>query len=219
MSEQQGEYRASLITSPAKRELVFAGEPDERFAVPTPGRFSTETLDAPDLAGIAAKLIGRREAFKHLASVDIDYLWKRKGGTKAGVPVLGACVRVSGIWQAFTDAQWVIWLAADNCQTFTNWLIQCNLIHQMLHAGEDENGPALVGHDYEGFTKELEWCGAWTAGLTVMTRAVSQLQLPMQGALPVTEAAGEDVPLAGTPLGEARPATLAEERELAAVQG
>lgn len=191
MGEQNG-LKATLVTSPAKRELVWRGEPDERFPVPTPGRFSGEVISAEDLRDVAGRLIGKRTAFKHLASVEIDYLWKRKGGSRAGMPILGACQRVSGIWQAFTEATWVVWLAADNCASFTNWLIQCNLTHQLLHAGEGEGGePAVVGHDFEGFAKELEWCGAWTEGLTVATRAVSQLQLPWQTALPVEESLPE----------------------------
>jgi len=187
MGEQNGRdgLKATLVTTPAKRELVWRAEPDERYPVPTPGRFQGEVLDADDLASIAAKLIGQRAAFKHLASVDIEYRWKRKGGSRAGMPVLGAMVRVSGIWQAFTEATWLCWLAADNCANFTNWLVQCNLIHQLLHAGEGESGePATIGHDFEGFAKELEWCGCWTEGLTVAGRAIGQLQLPWQAALP-----------------------------------
>ena len=114
--------------------------------------------------------------------------------------LLGVCVKVGGIWTAYTDATWVIWLAADNCEAFTNWQVQCNLIHQLLHAGEGEDGPAMVGHDFEGFAKELEWCGCWTEGLTVAGRAINQLQLPMQLGLDGTAAIGEAEPVDDAPL-------------------
>lgn len=216
-SNGQGEYRRSLIMTPGERRCVNGAKPDERYPVPTAGRFTAETLDGHDLAQIAAKLIGMRPTLKHLGDVEIDYLWKKNGGKKAGAAVLGNCQRVSGIWGHYTEAKWSIWLAADNCEFLTNWQIEACLCHQLLHAGEGEGGePAMIGHDFEGFAKELEWYGCWTEGLTVAGRALGQLQLPMQGTIPLAEVEKATEPLEGTPLGDGRQVSAVEERELAA---
>lgn len=138
-------------------------------------------LPAPEVATIAHALIGEHRAlFKHLDEVEIDFRWKRRGGSSAGKVTLGKCIKVSGLTKVYTTATWTIWLAADHCLTLDAYQLEALIFHELLHAEEDEDGkPTIAPHDFEGFGKEIEHYGLWKRDLVLAGRAVQSQQLPL----------------------------------------
>lgn len=153
-------------------------------------------LPAPDLEAIARELIDEDEALGHLVQYRVVYLWKRKGGQKAGQAVMGKCTKASGPAKHFADATWVIWLAADWAKAYelTRQQVEAALHHELTHAGEKEievtrpDGetdtkvvPAIRGHDAEMFRSEVERYGLWRLPLRTVAPAFRQLSLSFDG--------------------------------------
>ena len=165
------------------------GSPDpgeEQFLMPQEGLFKGEDgenvdfIPAPDLTKIALMLIDRHPRFAHLEGGVMDYLWKRKGGKTKGKPVLGATQKATGLVKYYSGAQFVIWLAADNCRDMTAKQVEATVFHQLCHIEWDpEDGRVfLVPHDFAGFVAEIEEYGDWKRDLVLAGRAFKQISLP-----------------------------------------
>jgi hypothetical protein len=139
-------------------------------------------LLAADVERLAASLIARHpEDFKHLKGAKIAYRWKRAGGKTSGKVKYGTCRRLDGIGRHFASADFLIWLAADNCraQRMTAHTIEALTYHELLHIGQsdgDEPRLVLVPHDFEGFGRELAVYGMWHHDLKIIGRT---LQMPL----------------------------------------
>lgn len=158
----------------------------ERIFIPSEDAFGTDEdaidyLPAPEIKRIADDLIERHQRFAHLADVEIVYLWKAKGGKSGGGDRLGYCAKQSGLVRHFSEAEWVVWLAADNCRLYvlSNRQIEALVYHELSHAGENKDGqPVVIGHDWEGFAHEIEAYGLWHPSLPSIGRAIRQERLP-----------------------------------------
>lgn len=131
-------------------------------------------LLAPELATIGRKLIRTYEDdFDTLVHAEIDYFWKREGGVKAGQNTLGKCVKVSGELKYYSQKDFIIWVAADHCIQFELYELTALVFHELKHAhfkvGEKKG--MLVGHDFEGFAREIEIFGSWRNNARVMAEA------------------------------------------------
>jgi hypothetical protein len=141
---------------------------DELYEPPDDRSFEAELADylpAEDLTEMAEALLDRTELrFGDLRELEIVYLWRRNGGKSQGMPVLGKPQKPSGLLAYFSHADFVIWLAADHCRAyeFTRAQVEAALAHELMHIGQDEDGkPCIVGHDFEGFRREIEVLGLW----------------------------------------------------------
>jgi hypothetical protein len=158
-----------------------------RVSVPAESQFGDrDFLPADDLEILASDLIDKHTTFSHLPGLRVHYRWKKKGGKKSGAAVYGKCVKPSGLLADYSEADFVIWLAADYVRDadFTQRQIEALLFHEMLHAGisddEDDDGeakPVLIAHDFEGFRAEVEHYGWWSSELGDLRKTALQLKL------------------------------------------
>ncbi len=145
-----------------------------RFDVPRQNEFLNEGadfLEAAPVAVIGRKLIKKYdEDFGDIRNAEIIYLWKKKGGSGGGKNVLGKCQKPSGLLSHFTEADYIIWLAADNCLGLTEFQITALVFHELKHAfyNKQENKYETRSHDFEGFGKEVEIFGNWKSDITAM---------------------------------------------------
>lgn len=144
-----------------------------------PAPFLTDT----NLDELASDLIQRFEELGHLASVDIAYLWKAKGGTSGETQTLGKCSKASGLLAHFSDVQFVIWLAADHCHTLqlAPRQIEALLYHELSHIGwdADKDAPVIRNHEFSGFVREVDRYGLWLDDLRILATSIKQL--PLEG--------------------------------------
>jgi len=166
------------------KKLVTGGDAEQLYPVPTPEEFekaASEFLDAEDLDEIGEALIEKQGGFGYLKELKLVYLWKEKGGESKGKAVLGRCQRPKGLLAKFCDADFIVWLAADHHRALrsTRFQVEATLFHELCHTdyNEEKDKPRLVGHDYEGFCREVELYGAWREDLERAARAFQQLNL------------------------------------------
>lgn len=170
--------------------MTTATAPRLTVRVPSEGDFGgADFLPDASLDEIGGDLIEMYpNDLGHLADVTISYLWRRKGGKKAGAPIMGKAVKPSGLLTAFTTAEAVIWLAADHVDEaeYTQRQIQALVFHEMSHVWieepdpDDEGGARKIvmrGHDFEGFKSELRAFGAWEEMLQEAASAFKQAGL------------------------------------------
>lgn len=197
---------AGLIMTPAGRTLVIPGNPEERYVVPQRRNFIDPdwledggderdknaplraTCEARELARIAGALVRKYEDLKHLRDAAMEFRWKRKGGGGEGSPKFYGVIRVGGIWRDLLDWDWLVWLAADHLRHATKWQVEAALHDALQACGEDEkHRPVIIKPEVVGYAKGIERYGCYTTGLIVGARALGQLQLPLQRALPTAD--------------------------------
>lgn len=174
-----------MTTTTQDRRLVTGGDPDAAATIPTEEQFlnaagaSNDYLPGPEIRAIAVALIAATPSLRHIAENRLTYLWKRKGGTSGGVAVLGKTISAGGLVRFVTGAEFVIWLAADNCEGFTNYALEALVFHELCHVDlPDEHGiQKLRGHDFEAFNDEVATYGAWKQDLERAKRTFAQLPL------------------------------------------
>jgi hypothetical protein len=176
---QQPEERQPL---PIQRARKGDKRSERPFDVPVESDFGDKDwLAAPDVKDMAERLVRKHEGiFGHYIDLDIAFLWKRKGGKANGKPKLGEAVKVGGLTTAFTDAQIVIWLAADNVYEamLTTHQAEALVFRQLKRTGLDENGkPEIKGFDFWGFEDEVKAYGLWNSDLQGAGEAFQQLRL------------------------------------------
>lgn len=164
-------------TGTADPEGVVELGAHEQYPVPAEDRFRGEYLDAPDLEALAEVVI-ERHRMDAPEMWHIRYLWKAEA-TKAA---MGKCIKASGPLQHLTQADFVIWIAADipRAESYTRHQVEAVLYHELLHVSvrTDKDGhehPAVRDHDAEVFREELRDYGLYDATLQ---RTFGQLEFP-----------------------------------------
>jgi hypothetical protein len=154
----------------------------EDLAVPFEAQFGgKDYLPAPGLRRVALGLIMRDQALRHLTDIHVEYLWKRRGGTRRGVGNIGDCVMPSGLskhaWNQMAIARsgstaehvvFIVWLAADHLEQFTTLQVEASLYRQLLKTTTDPRDHSafkLRAPDFVGFVKEIERYGLWSQSL------------------------------------------------------
>lgn len=178
------------ITTPDGETRTTPSEPivpRKHIFPPAEAFFDDETpfMAATNLEHRATELIARYREIAFLASVDITYLWKGKGGKKGGKARLGACQAASGLVAYFGETEFVIWLAADHCRGgdgspgLTEEQIEALLFHEMSHIGWDDDADKaiVVGHDFSEFRQVIEHYGLWLDDARMMAHTMKQLEL------------------------------------------
>jgi hypothetical protein len=179
-----------------KKELISGGDPEMRYQIPRGDDFAGEEfIKADDLKAIGEALREECPEFEQLADVKIVYLWKYKGGGGAR-RILGKCTRPTGLLEYFADADFVIWLAADNCQFLTKWQIEAVVYHELLHAGVQDGEPVIVPHAYEGFPQEITRYGFWKRDIQRLADATADVfKLPFDEPVQAEQQQPEQTPL------------------------
>lgn len=175
--------------SPRQRSVIMSADKHYSSFIPAAQEFKgAEFLEIDSLKGMANGVIGQWPELQYLAGHELRFLWKAEGGKKSGAPILGKCVLASGLVEFFGLANWIVWLGADWCREleFSDEQIEAALYHELLHCelkGKNEDEPGIRGHDFEGFSKEIERYGFWEETLMVARGAV-QGRLAFDGAQP-----------------------------------
>ena len=164
-----------------ERELAqqHATETSTLYDIPGEASLDGEFTPAPDLEQIAQRLMLRHQ-MKTQMDCHILYLWRDKGGKSRGKPVYGRCTRPTGLLRHFSEADFVIWLAADHLREAgaTEREVEAVVYHELLHIGEDEEGEVkLVDHEFTGFFSELRLYGTTVRDLKPLVRLAQQLEL------------------------------------------
>lgn len=176
--------------APPERLLLTGGDPDALAKLPgshkfyDKGGYRIDFCRAPEVADLAARLIHHYPEFTHLRGLRIAYLWRRKKQAKAGKLVLGTCSSLSGIPQAFLEADWAVTIGAESCREakLTAYQLEALVYHELCHIAppdedDPESVPTLTGHDFEGFADELRRYGLWDETLAQARDAFDDLPL------------------------------------------
>lgn len=151
--------------------------PWTELRIPSEAAFGDdEFINSTALAHRAEVLTERHpDKLDHLNDLRVIYLWKKAGGKAKGRGVYGKTTKPSGLLKKFSEATFVIWLAADHCRGagYTERQIEALLFHEMLHTGVAEpdeetgrgGGPVLIPHELEIFRAEVEVYGLWAPDL------------------------------------------------------
>lgn len=147
------------------------------LTVPKPNEFrdeetnrEVEYLLAAELARIGERLVRHYEDdFSGIEEAEIDYFWKKKGGSAGGKLTLGKCVKVTGPLKYYSKRDYLIWLAADNCFSLSKDLFRLTALvfHELCHCwlnGANGNYDQR-GHDLEVFNREIEIFGPWKSDI------------------------------------------------------
>lgn len=156
-----------------------------------PPEMESGFMDAPDIVEIAHRLIAEhKDELSHLTMLDLRFLWKAKGGKASGTPRMGKVQSASGLLAYYSEADFIVWLAADNLRELepTRKQVEALAFHLLLQIGLDaEKGvPALRVPEIAAFEAELRAFGAWSPVLAIARQAFSQLDLFEAQAVPAT---------------------------------
>jgi hypothetical protein len=151
--------------------------PGVDFTVPSESEFTdnmAEFLFAPTIANIGQRLIGvYEEDFWVIKHARIDYLWKRAGGEKSGRATLGTLRKVSGELKFYSQKDYICAISADHCRGLNPFQITALIFHELKHGywDHDKAKYSLIGHDFEGFRREVELFGYWKSDIQTMAKA------------------------------------------------
>lgn len=170
------------LLRPDRPVMMYPVPPDTRFDEDEEG---AQYMTAGEMKKLAGMLIEAYPELAHIKGARVEYLWRRKGTKNKGQLVYGTCARVTGREEFLTDNDFAITLAANWCTGLSYYEIEALLYHELCHIGqeiEEESGEAktvLVGHEFEGFTSEMNRYGLWRPALKIMAQKAQGIQLPM----------------------------------------
>lgn len=166
------------------------------FPIPSSKDFDgKQFLYGTDLKTVAETLIEKYpEDFNHLHHANIIYLWKEKGGESGGYATLGKCIKPSGLTEYFASnpmgvemgkADYIVWCAADHLRmNYANYRTVCALLfHELKHTAihEKTGDFCVVGHEFEGFAREIEEFGMWQTSIKRIAEACETVKDVQQG--------------------------------------
>jgi hypothetical protein len=164
----------------------------EEFPVPDKKQFAgKDYLEAPELKEVGDALIEHYENdFPHLLDANIVYLWKEKGGESGGLATLGKCIRPTGLAGYFAadedeaaQVNYVIWAAADHLRENRASVrtVHALIFHELKHTAWQDGKLIVVGHEFEGFAREIEEFGMWTNSIKRIAEACETVKDVQQG--------------------------------------
>lgn len=161
------------------------------FPVPEKKEFEgKQFILSNELKTVADKLIAKYENdFAHLNEANIVFLWKESGGESNGYATLGKCIRPSGLAAFFAaptaeeNVDYVIWCAADHLrENRANYRTICALLfHELKHTYRLDGKLMIVGHEFEGFAREIEEFGMWQHSIKRIAEACESVKDVQQG--------------------------------------
>jgi hypothetical protein len=173
---------------------TLTGAPSrDRASVPSEGQFGDEEYMAGTAPGFAnlleigSTLIGSFEELHFLIDeVDIGYVWKKKGATRGGRPVVAELKKASGLIGYFTKLDFVVVIHAPNAWMLSNRQLEAAVYSSLLRLWwDDENETVRTrGPELEMFRGEVERYGLWTPELISARKTFDQIRLPIQEPMP-----------------------------------
>ncbi len=164
---------------------MLGGDPDALADIPSDQTFK-DNDDAAFMPALSAQeigdaLIANCPELHYLDGLSIRFVWRRKGATHGGKDVLGKEQKASGVLRMYAQCDFIIVLGADHCQNaeLNAWQFEALIHHELLHCdvGDDKDGLAWRGHDFEGFEENMLRYGAWHADVATAKRAFEQMPL------------------------------------------
>lgn len=152
-------------------------DPANKFKVPTELEFVDEVAEflfAPELARIGERLITiYDEDFWVIKHARIDYLWKRAGGEKNGRATMGKLRKVAAELKFYSQKDYVCIVSADHCNGLNPFQITALMFHELKHGMWDHAKAkySIIGHDFEGFRREVELFGYWQSDIAAMAKS------------------------------------------------
>ena len=136
-----------------------------------------------DLFALGKEVIQKhKDVLGFVETFEIDYWWKRKGSTGKGNQTLGTCEVVSRKMAMYSDAQFIVTVSANFLRDgqFTLHQLEALIFHELKHiAINKEMTPVTVGHEFEGFTDEIERYGLWTNSARMVAPAFQQASMDL----------------------------------------
>lgn len=176
-----------------EQRCITGADPLETCSAPYSGEFgASDFMYAPQVEVIAQELVRSCPEFDVLeAMIDsgkfrVAYLWRKKAAKSCGKTVLGKSIKVSGYARHFSEADFVVEIAADAARSLTNYQLEAAIYHELLHIGieydEDEDGNETLvirpqAHDVEMFNDEVQRYGLWKNDLADAAIAFKQAPL------------------------------------------
>jgi Putative phage metallopeptidase len=158
------------------------------FKVPDDSQFEGgEFLEAPEIAKIAKDLIFEFPGdFPRHDMAKIDYLWRMKGGMKDGGAQLGMCQRTPAIAIYYSETEFTIWVAADNCRLaqITPGEMRALVFDLLYHIeyNSEKDKFKIRAPDVSTFMRTVEVMGPWNRTLRRAQKAFAQAPLPLYSA-------------------------------------
>jgi hypothetical protein len=165
---------------------------DSLQGVPSAERFDNgDWLPADAIGEIADRLIQTEDRFAHLRDRTLVYFWKKKGGTKDGMAILGMCRAVTGPLKALAPgADFMIAMSADQWElhgiAIASHQAEAIVNHELRHAGIRKGKPVINPHTAVFFVEEIAEYGLFTHMLQAAGTAFQQLALVPVNPLHVT---------------------------------
>lgn len=149
------------------------------YPVPADSDFGTqEFMYEKDLAELGDWLIKHKVALVHLNDVDVHYRWKRKGGESGDRENYFKTSKTSGLLRQYSQADFVIWLAADNCRGMTKHEVEATLFAALCYATVDQNGkPQIAPPDLHTHIAVIREYGAVTPAIRAAQYAFKQIAM------------------------------------------
>lgn len=160
--------------------------PGIEFGVPNEAAFDealSDYLVSPEMAQIAERLIATYpEDLWEINRAQIEFLWKRKGSESHGRAVLGKIKKTAAELAWYSKKDYLVIVAADFCRYFNGFELTALVFHELKHGRWDHEKMkfGVVGHDFEGFRREVELFGYWKPDIKRMAEAFAgakQLEL------------------------------------------
>lgn len=153
---------------------------------PKPNEFRDEDtgkpvdyLLSPEIARIGRNLIRTyAEDFDDIADAEIDYFWKKKGGSNGGKLTLGKCKKVTGELKFYSKKDYLIWLAADNLWSADYFRLTAIVFHELKHCWLNQANDQfdIRNHDLEVFNREIEVFGSWKSDIEATRKAFEKAE-------------------------------------------
>ncbi len=153
--------------------------PQEAIKIPF---FERDYHAAPQLEKIVTNLVAECPELRHLRQFTVKILWRREGGKSQGIPKMADAKPAAGLAKFYTEADFVIWVAADHAAEakLTPLQFEAMIFHELMHCGQrvndqtNESTPATVPHNAEFFVEEIDRYGIWRADIGSVQKRIAQ---------------------------------------------
>ena len=154
---------------------INKGKGTDLFPVPDATWFGSQefVLDDGPLTTLMVQTIdGNLKEFAHLKSMYITVYWRKAGGQSKGKPTQANVLKPSGLLYCATGGpDYILWVAADNCQKLSRRGMEQVLYRQLMRMGKE----GIRDFDFRGFASELSKYGAEVPELASVVKSLRQL--------------------------------------------
>lgn len=170
------------------------------ISVPDKDAFGGKPFKNANELGVLMNKVIQKHAprFDVTENFTIDQVWRARGTTRRGEPVLADCLKPGGLALYYSEADFVLVFnaqhLADLALTEDQW--EALVFEQLCKIGANENtGTAeLLPYDFAGFNASLEAYGAWRTDLQRMANQIQPGLFVVEDKAEGEEPDAEDAP-------------------------